>query len=96
MPKKKQISQAARIADAVGIGHLILGSAIILVGEFTNLFESFDFDHGGVKFVYQYLCAPVYLAFQSVLEVHGSDSFSIMIAGFLVVVGASVFYGVIV
>ncbi len=96
MPKKKQVSKAARIADAVGIGHLILGSVLILVGEFTTVFDSYDFDHGGIKFVYQYLCAPVYLIFQSFLEVHRGDSFSVLLAGFLVVIAASVLYGMIV
>lgn len=93
MPRKQKFTKAARIADAVGIANLILGTFLIFLGEVTDLFNSVSIDHGGVVFVFKYLCAPVYwILAPVVLEYH--DLASVLISGMLVVVASSVLYGI--
>lgn len=94
MPRKQKYSVAARIADAVGIATLVLGSLLIFVGEITDVFSTISYDHGGVTFVFKYLCAPVYWVLAPVvLEYH--DFTSVMVSGLLVVVASAVLYGIL-
>ncbi len=95
MVKKKEPSRFAIAADVVAITHLILGTLAILIGEVTTFFDAIGYKHGGVKFVFEYLDAPIYYPIRGFLPLAEGDSMYVLLAGIGVVVCASVFYGVL-
>ena len=42
---------AVKVGEALGLGHLLVTNAIVLIGEFTPTFLHYGAKHGGVEFV---------------------------------------------
>ena len=91
--RNKEPSKFAVAADVVAVTHLILGTLAILIGEVTNFFDAIGYKHAGVKFVFEYLDAPIYYPLQAFLPLAEGDSVYVLLAGISVVVCASVIYG---
>ncbi len=98
MPKKnrKEYSRSAVAADAVGIAHLIIGTLLIIVGEFTPIFEKLSFEHGGVQFIFQYLDAPVYYLLRPFMPDAEGDSIYLWLSGLAVITLSSMLYALVV
>jgi len=93
MSKKKEYSPHIIIADAIGITHLLFGTVAILLGEVTRFFSSIDVKHGGVKFVFYYLDAPIYYLLAPHMPATQGDTVFMLCAGIAVVVFSSIVYG---
>ena len=93
MRRKKEYSRYAIAADAIGLTHLIIGTAAILLGEITNIFSKFDYEHGGVAFVLGYLDAPIYYFLEPFVPMSAGDRTYLIIAAMAVCVLASIVYG---
>jgi len=49
---------AKSISDALALSHFFVANFIVLLGEFTNLFDFLLSKHPGMDFVKQYISAP--------------------------------------
>ena len=58
--EKAKLDKLGAFADVVAIVFAVIANILALIGEFSNLFIQFGATHGGVTFVYQWLCYPVY------------------------------------
>lgn len=96
MTKKKEYSPAVIMADAVAITHLLFGTIAILLGELTGFFSSIDVKHGGVKFVFYYLDAPIYYLLAQYMPATQGDTVFMLCAGIAIVVFSSIVYGLLV
>lgn len=98
--KDSEYSRSTIIADAVGLTHLLVATAIVILGEYTNLFVQAGGRYNGVEFVYKYLDLPVYQIVTPILESFGvagdvSDRGVAMVTAGFVIIASSVVYGVI-
>lgn len=57
-PKIKPEAASKKIADALGLSHFLVTNFIVLIGEFTSLFNFMKTKHGGIDFVKTYISAP--------------------------------------
>lgn len=90
--KKKEYSRYAVAADVIGLTHMIVGTASILIGEYTDVFHTVAYEHGGVQFVFRYLDAPIYWILAPFLPIAGGDTQYVMMVGFVVVALGSIVY----
>lgn len=98
--KDSEYSRSTIIADAVGLTHLLVATAIVILGEYTNIFAHAGGRHNGVEFVYQYIDKPVYQIVTPILEWFGvagdvADRGLAMVTAGFVIIASSVAYGVI-
>ena len=92
--KKKEYSRYAVAADVIGLTHMIVGTVSILIGEYTEVFQTIDYKHGGVQFVLHYLDAPIYWILAPFLPIAGGDTRYVMMVGLAVVALGSIIYAV--
>jgi hypothetical protein len=93
--KVNRYSKSAIAGDAVGITHFILANILLVVGEFTELLRVIDVKHAGIRFIYDYLDAPVYYFLEFYIGNTHADGIYMFLAVELVIVTASVVYTLI-
>lgn len=90
--KKSKIP--ARVADTVGLLMFLVGSGIILAGEYTEYFKWVADEHGGLQFVRRYMDYPFYDMLGRFVPERKDPTF-ILGTGALIHGLISVFYGLI-
>lgn len=93
MPRERQISFFVLLADVVALGHLIVGTLIVILGETTEVFKALGNKHTGVKFIFEYLDRPVYHFVKPLLPQTESDSLFVIASCLLVLTLGSALYG---
>lgn len=92
---RKVYSPAAILADAVGISHFVLANLVIVLGEFTSIFQHLSEKYGGLTFIFRYVDAPMYKVLAPIVGTVRYDSFQVLLVGQLVIVASSFVYGLI-
>ncbi len=83
-----------KISDAVAVFHAIMALIISGLGEIIPIFSFVSSSHGGIKFVYRYIDAPVYYAIDSFYHV-GYGGLDLLIYLVLIILLSSFLYWVI-
>lgn len=95
--RTKRKNRAFVVADAVGISHFIVANSCILLGQFTEVFKGIggNAKYPGLEFIYKYFDAPILLILGGLARSDRGDVFFTFLVAELVVVAASIFYGIL-
>ena len=86
-------SAAVTVGDSIGVAHFLVANLLILLGEITNLFNSYGGRLPGLEFVYRTFDWPVYMITRPFIHMSGADAAYPFFAGELVIVASSLVYG---
>ena len=81
---------AKSISDALGLSHFFVANLLVVIGEFTNLFDFVLTQHPGMDFVKQYISTPAMLIIGNWLN--ADNAINLWLSMELVIVLASVIY----
>ena len=93
--KENRYSRQAIAADAIALTHFVFANIALILGETTELLAAIDIQHGGIRFIYDYLDAPVYRLLQGFVGDVRADGIYMLIAVELVIIASSILYGFI-
>lgn len=93
--KGQRKTTAGVVGDSVGFAHFLIANAVLIIGEFSTLFDSVAKVHGGMEFVYRYIDTPLYSLVRP-FEKHfvGDPMFTFLFAE-LVIGLSSIIYGAV-
>lgn len=83
------------VADAIGIGHWVVSTIVVILGQVTNLFADYGAEYPGLDFIYKFIDRPIYGLIQGIEAEYRSDLVVTMIIGQIVIVASSVIYAFI-
>ncbi len=98
--KNAEYSRATILADAVGLTHLLVATGIVIVGEYTDIFNHVGGRYHGIQFVYKFIDWPIVRLLTPILDWFGvggdvvDRGLAMVTAGF-VIAASSAIYGII-
>ena len=84
------------VADGIGVAHFIVANFVVLLGQFTSIFDALirvQADNKGIYFLYYYLDRPVYFLFRGFVESAREDWVLSLLCAQLIIVVSTVLYG---
>lgn len=84
------------VADGIGVAHFIVANIVVLLGQFTKLFDAVIevyADNKGIYFLYYYLDRPAYYLFKGFAESAKEDVALSLLCAELIIIVSTVLYG---
>jgi len=78
------------IADALGLSHFFVANLLVVIGEFTNLFDFMLSKHAGMDFVKQYISMPGVMV--PVSWLNADNTINLWLSMEIVIIVASIIY----